>query len=468
MVRLRQAIHNFTSGLLFIPLVFVFGAVILAQTMTTIDGRLDDAAVPTDLTTSVDGARSILSAIAGGLITSVTLLLSLVLVAVQLASSQFSPRTLRGWTGNRTQQFAIGLVLGTAVYCLLVLRTTRRLGDDQAWAPHLSVLLAVALGVLSLIAVLRSVDVLTNSLRIGSVAQSIANETVAVIQRKAEHLDLQRPGQHMATPPEDDTEGFGSIADGLAVPAPRSGWIQRIDEDRLLSAMPGGSTIRLATSVGAFVMKDAPVAWVLPLPQNGEQRNADIDRIAGAIAIGDERTLQEDIGFGILQLTDIALRALSPGINDPNTANDVIVNLGSLLLTIWEYPNEASVRTADDCRLIRRLLGHGEFLEQAFDPLRRHGADNASVVATMLATLGTLRAETRRRNLPGPTAPIDDTIDRILATFHGGDPDPRDVEIVNRVVVEVLGRDPGDHGGRDGESAQAVDVAVSGSGGSAP
>lgn len=438
MVRLRQAVHNFADGLLFIPLVFVLGAVVVAQAMTAIDGRLDDAAIPTTLTTSVEGARSILSAIAGGLISSVTLLLSLVLVAVQLASSQFSPRTLRGWTGNRTQQIAIGLVLGTAVYCLLVLRETRTLSDERVLAPHLSVLLAVTLGVLSLIAVLRSVDELTNSLRIGSVAQSITDETVDAIHKRADRLLLQRPGQQVAVPPTAEFVAPAPSDEALAIPAPRSGWVQQIDEDRLIGAAPDSSIVRLVAPVGAFVMKDSPLAWVAPMPDDQDARTHCLDRASGAYAIGDERTLHTDVGYGILQLTDIALRALSPGVNDPNTANDIIVNLGVVLLTIWEYPTESSTREVDDRTLIRRLVTHGEFLERAFDPVRRHGADNASVVATMLTTLATLRAETQRRNLPGPIAPIDDTVDRVLISFHRSDPDPRDVEIVERLTADLF------------------------------
>lgn len=437
MVRLRQAVYDFVNGLLFIPLVFVLGAVVVSQAMTAIDGQFDDAAIPTTLTTSVDGARSILSAIAGGLISSVTLLLSLVLVAVQLASSQFSPRTLRGWTSNRTQQVAIGLVLGTAVYCLLVLRETRTLSDDQVLAPHLSVLLAVLLGVLSLIAVLRSVDELTNSLRIGSVAQSITDETVEAIRRRADQLLLQRPGQQVAVPPQTDVGAPSPSEEALAIPAPRSGWVQQIDEDRLLDAAPEGSVIRLVAPVGTFAMKDSPLAWVAPIPDDNQHRSRCIERASGAYALGDERTLHTDVGYGILQLTDVALRALSPGVNDPNTANDIIVNLGVVLLTIWEYPTESSTRQVDDRTLIRKLVNHGEFLERAFDPIRRHGADNASVVDTILTTLATLRAETQRRNLPGPIGPIDDTVDRVLATFRRSDPDPRDAEIVERQVADL-------------------------------
>ena len=103
MVRLRQALDRLGHRLGFIPLVAIAAAVVAAQVMLAVDARLDDSDLPRVLETTVGSGRAILTAIAGGLISSVTLLLSLTLVAVQLASSQFSPRTLRNWTGDRTQ-----------------------------------------------------------------------------------------------------------------------------------------------------------------------------------------------------------------------------------------------------------------------------------------------------------------------------------------------------------------------------
>ena len=125
-VRLRQLLDQARHRLLFLPLLFVVAGIALSQSMLRIDRSWGDDDVPDILRTTVDSARSILTAISGGLITSITLLLSMMLVAVQLASSQFSPRTLRNWIGDRSQQAAIGFVLGTTVYCLLILRRRGR------------------------------------------------------------------------------------------------------------------------------------------------------------------------------------------------------------------------------------------------------------------------------------------------------------------------------------------------------
>jgi uncharacterized membrane protein len=143
--------------------------------------------------------------------------------------------------------------------------------------------------------------------------------------------------------------------------------------------------------------------------------------------------MQQDIGFGILQMVDIALRALSPGVNDPNTANDMIVHLGVVLLRLWERPMTPSVRRADGKTIVRSDLEHADFLRGAFDPIRHHGASDPNVAATMIRTLATLRSETVRRELPGPVEPIDAVIDQIVAAVERSDVSANDTEHVRGV-----------------------------------
>lgn len=429
MVRLKQRLYDLGEGLLTVPLAFVLGALVLARVMLEADNALADDRIPRALETTVEGSRSILTAIAGGLISSVTLLLSLVLVAVQLASSQFSPRTLQDWTGDRTQQVTIGLVLGTSVYCLLILRETRTIGDGDVLIPHLSVLLAVSLGVLSLIAVVLSVDRLTRSLRVGALARSITDRTTELIHDRGRSLELENPELRPANPaPRDEDE---LPLDALVVTSEGGGWVQQIDEDKLFEAIPSGSIAVMATAVGSHILPKAPLATVWPPPEDERC----VDKIRAAVGIGQERSAKEDVGYGMLQLVDVAVRALSPGINDPNTANDIIVNLGVILLAIWEYPERPLVRSDGGRTLVRRDLGHHDYLVAGFGPLRRYGVGDPSVVETMVTTLSSLRAETKRRRLPGPSKPIEDTIDLIVDAFLATDPAPVDAD----GVLSLLG-----------------------------
>lgn len=427
MVRFRQFIEHVQHRLLYLPMVLVALSIGLAQTMLIIDQQLDDGSLPEVLETTVDGARAILSSISAGLISSVTLLLSLMLVAVQLASSQFSPRTLRDWIGDRTLQWTIGLVLGTTVYCLLVLRQTRTFGEGRAITPHLSVILAVALGIASLIAVVRSVDHLTDSLRVGKVASRIRNETVGLIKR-ADKVDAkENPSMVPAWQPTTTERPVEIPEDAIAIAAPHSGWVQYIDGDAIMKAAPEGSTAYISVAVGSFTMPHAPMVWLWPPP---EPNHECFDKIRAAIALGDTRTMQQDIGYGILQMVDIGLRALSPGINDPNTANEIIVHLGVIMLTLWERETSPMTREEEGRSLVTYDLHHDDYLHAAFDQLRRHGGGDPEVAATIIRTLAGLHSETLRRDLPGPLEPLEEVMRQTLQKVDASDLSDNDKQMV--------------------------------------
>ncbi|MGA9279669.1 DUF2254 domain-containing protein [Ilumatobacter sp.] len=417
-VRVRQLLDEFRHRLLALPVVFVIGAIALSQLTLWIDRSIDTSTFPLWLSTTVESARAILSAIAGGLITAITLLLSMMLVAVQLASSQFSPRTLRNWIGDRTQQMAIGFVLGTTVFCLLVLRQTRTVTDGDPLTPNISVLLAVALGIGSLVAVVRSVDQLTNRLRIGSVASDILAETIETIERRERLIPIEDPsnGPEGGEVPETDEV---SPPDGAhPVLVTRSGWIQQIDHDVAVAGIPEGCTLYLPMAVGSFTFPDAPIAWIWPEPVDTEACDAAVRR---SVAVGDTRTMQQDVGFGIVQMVDIALRALSPGVNDPNTASDLIAHLGVTMLKVWERPVAPTTQESNGRTVIRQDLEHGDYLHAAFDPIRIYGAHDPGVASTMIRTLQTLRVETERRGLPGPIDTIDEVIAEVVEAVEASD-----------------------------------------------
>jgi uncharacterized membrane protein len=406
-VRFRQLGNRIRHRLSFIPGLYVIGAIVLVQVELLIDRALRDHDLPDLLTTTVDSGRADFTAIAGALITSITLLLSIMLITVQLASTQFSPRTLRNWLGNRQLQHTIGLTLGTSVFCLLGLRTTRSLGEDGGEiVPHITVITAVILGVAALFAVVGSVDHLTNSLRIGAVAQRLADETIAVIESESEVRAGESPAVVPAREPRTLANDELQIPDdATAVVTPTAGWVQQIDVATVLDAIGPGSTARIVVPLGGFATTDSPLLWM-----SAPDGNVDTDALLEGFALGDTRTMQQDVGFGLIQLTDIAVRALSPGINDPSTANDIIVHIGNVLTALWERP-VASARTTDDGRtVISPQVEHADHLRRALDPNRRYGRADPLVTATLMRTLRSLRTEVVRRSLPGPIEPIETLI----------------------------------------------------------
>jgi uncharacterized membrane protein len=403
LVRARQIIDQLRHRLSFVPTLYALGATALAAALLWVDRSLGGRDLPDIIETTVDSARSVFAAIAGGLITSITLLLSMMLVTVQLASSQFSPRTLRDWLANRTLQHTVGFVLGTTVFCLLALRSTRSFEDsDTALVPHITVIVAVVLGVLSLVAVVRAVDRITHGLRIGSVTERIAGDSIDVIRRVF--------GATRATPLPVGPESGAVHADGsvdvpvgaLAIESTTAGWVQQVDEQRLLDVLPTGSTGYLVTPTGSFVSAHSPVVWIAPAP-----RDLDRSLLLAAIAVGDSRTMQQDVEFGIIQLTDIAVRALSPGVNDPGTACDVIVHLGNVMTELWTYPPLDTTHRSPAAALVRRQPTHAALLDRAFGPILHYGGADREVVLSLRRVVTLLLSEVRRRELPGPIGPID-------------------------------------------------------------
>ncbi len=429
----RELIRSLYDRLIFLPTLFVVGGFALSLIAIRVDRRIPDENLPRALRTTVTSADSILSTIAGGLITAITLLLSLVLLSVQLASSQFSPRTLRDWIGDRTQQITIGLVLGTTVYCLMVLRETQTIDDTTSVAPDLSVLLAVGLAVLCLVAVVRSVGHLSNSMRIDSVARTLATETVAAL-RAQDELDPDEAPTAIALsrvrPDANDLAGW------VPVVARRSGWVRRIDRRRLVELAPEGATVRVTTAIGAFVVSGEPIAWIDHLDEHADSGD-ELRCPDEAVSIGETRLLGTDAGYGILQMSDIAMRALSPGVNDPNTACDVVVHLGLVVLAVWERPAPPASTTIDGRTVVSDQLDHVEYLDAAFSQIRRYGASDVSVCTTLLRTLGTLEREVVRRGLPGPVQPIRDEARRVVASMEASSMLGVDREQVRSVAREI-------------------------------
>jgi uncharacterized membrane protein len=421
LVRVRQVIDDVRHRLSFVPILYVGAAVVLVHVVLWIDSLLLDRSPPLWVTTTVESARAVFSAMAGGLITSITLLLSMTFVAMQLASTQFSPRTLRDWLGNRTLQNAVGLVLGTTVFCLLALRSTRDLGDDAtAIVPHMTVLVAVGLGVLSLVAVVRAVDHLSHSVQVEAVAERVSNETIGVIRELATQPEGQAPDVVPASGAHRGQDALGVPDGATAVEASRAGWVQQVDQEAIFEALPEGSTAYVVASIGGYVTESSPLAWVESPTgaTDGEEtandhprsRNEEISSIARAFAIGESRTMQQDIEFGIVQLTDIAVRALSPGVNDPTTAAEMIVHLGNVMTALWEQPAPSTTHRRDGRTVVRHRPHHGEYLRRAFEPIALHGATDAHVLRVLLHTLEELRSEVVRRRLSGPLGPIDAAI----------------------------------------------------------
>ncbi|MGY0071279.1 DUF2254 domain-containing protein [Streptomyces sp. QTS137] len=368
---------------------------------------------------SSDAARAVLEAIAGSLITVTALTFSLTVLTLQLASSQFSPRVLRTFNSDRYVQTTLALFLATFTYALTVLRTVRTGEDEQTrFVPELSVTVAFLLTLASLLALVLFLSHLAREIRVETMMSSIhsaAGRTLDRVLSKEEDADRRGSGGARSSdaPPKPP-------AGALPLSVGSSGFFTSVDEAALLRAaveadavllidpLPGSSLIA-ATPVGA--------AW----PRAGEPFSPDAwtrlaERAAKAVRTGPERTGLQDVAFGLRQLTDIATKALSPGVNDPTTAVHALSHSAALLCELAQHGLGPRL-LRDDGRRIRVVLrrpGLEDLLELAVVQPLRYGAAEPAVltrIAMLLRELAWSTAPDRHPPIVTTLALLRSTID---------------------------------------------------------
>ena len=331
-----------------------------------------------------EGARGVLSAIAASLITVTGVVFSITIVALQLASSQFTPRVLRHFTGDRANQLVLGVLIGTFTYTLLVLRTVRADGRDVGtFVPALSVGLAVVLALVSIGFLIFYIHHAARSIQAAVIIERAAHDTLTLIRRSCPEGPAE-PAEGSPCPVLPETEG-------APICSPHAGYLQAVDLDGLAElAGQAGVTIRMELSVGEFVLPGARLASVWPASVSDEVR----DDICQAFVLGPERTLQQDVAFGLRQLADIAIRALSPAVNDPTTATMCIDRLAELLVTLGTRESPEQVRVDEKGRvcLVARPLRFERAVELSFAQIRHYGTGDAVVARYLLETLGRIAA----------------------------------------------------------------------------
>ncbi len=398
--RLQRLRRELSQSLGFVPgvLVVVFAAAGIA--LVEVDQAVDLSGSEWVFKGDGSAARTVLSVIAGSLITVAGLTFSITMVVLQLASSQFSPRILRTFFGDRVTQLTIGIYVGTFVYAILVLRAVGSFGEP-GFVPRLSVSLASVMGIGAVVLLIVFLNHVSRMVQVSHVVAGIANATLA-------RADVLFP------------DGYGEEADGEAagaellrawrdepagrVRAGRPGYVQSIALDSLADRL-GERADRMALHVapGDFVSVEMALAEVWPAGVAEECEAA----IHGAIAVAEERDLTQDVGFGIRQLTDVALKALSPGINDPATAVTCIGYLRAILVRLAERADPRAVRRYPDAGLtvVVRHRGFERQLESLVEIGRYTGGD-AWVTGELLEALGACQDAARRCGASARLRPI--------------------------------------------------------------
>lgn len=376
------------SSFWFLPTVMAGGAVALSFVGVALDERVTDwlsATWGVAFNGGAEGASSMLGTIAGSMITLAGVVFSMTLVALSLASSQLGPRLLRNFMRDTATQVVLGTFVSTFLYCLLVLRTIRR-AEEVAFVPHLSVSLGVVFAVVSVGVLIYFIHHVSVSIQANEIVARVGTELIEGLERLfPEHIGQGAP----EIPKKPPDVGFLHTFEREARPVESSGdgYVQFIDAEVLMAlAIEEDLVIRLERRPGGYVVTGCPLVLVWPGSRDVDQLR---DQVNSAFVLGNQRTGHQDVEFTVNQLVEVAVRALSPGLNDPFTAITCVDHLGAALcrLATRDRPSPYRHDEQDQLRVIARTATFPDITDAAFNQIRQYGRSSASVVIRLLETI---------------------------------------------------------------------------------
>ena len=377
-LRVNSFVERLRSSLFFVPMLGVIvgtglglGFVYLDSNLSTPPGDL-----PLGVASTVDSARALLSTIASATITFAGIAFSISLLIIQLASSQYSPRIVHTLFRDPFTKRIMALVVGTFVYCLIVLRSVRTAieqGGDPV-IPNVSVAVALILGVATILGIVAFINHSAHSMDVSQILERVRHEAVGQIRLEWSETDPGRANEEELEGPDHNS---------CVIRFKRTGWIQQIDFDALLAAVPAGGTMRLLTYAGRYAVEGTPICTIAPPTHHRDDLE---EHLVSALALGNTRTMQQDESYGLRQLADVALKALSPGINDPTTAQDAIFHSTAVLGELLRRDPPPNLRTGEDGRrlLLPERHTHEDLIRLTFDEVRRAAATMPTVCIYLL------------------------------------------------------------------------------------
>lgn len=366
---------SLNSSFWFLPALITAGGVLLYGLAQYADLllRADPSGLPIVFSGDATAARAVLAAIAGSLITVIATVFSLTIVTFQLASSQYTPRLLRIFVADRGLQVVLGAFIATFVYSILVLRIIRTSGGETAtFIPVISVTGAVVLALVCVTLLIYFIQHVATLIQSSTIVDRIHRNTMASVAELDDLKDLPEGGKA----PEVEVSG-----DPVVVQARKSGYVQYVDVDSIARAVAASLTsgektaaVEIPSGPGFFVSAGLPVArfW----PGHGVELSPQQEkRVHSALVFGNERSFHRDFAFGFRQLSDIALKGLSPAVNDPTTAMQAMDRIEAVFVALGSraMPGGTRERQIGGVRLLVRM-GYYDFDDAvglALDQIRR-------------------------------------------------------------------------------------------------
>jgi uncharacterized membrane protein len=377
--RLRKFFADLGDTFWVLPAVLVMLAVLLAAALVELDRSEVFPRWMTDggwlYGGGGTGARTLLGTVAASTIGVAGTVFSITIAALTLAAGQMGPRLLSNFTRDRGNQWTLGVFLGTFSYCLMVLQSVRTVGESE-FVPHLALSVSIALAFVCVASLVYFVGHMASRINVDTVIDLVSDELFASIKR------LTTDKVQDAPPAEDFWAGAVTVTDA------RSGYLQQLDAPALADwAAKHGTAIRLLVRPGAFIFAGAPIALAQPAVEGVGRA------IRSATALGATRASSADLEFAARQLVEVAVRALSPGINDPHTAISVLDRLGESLCDIVERRLYGGVYLREGVpALVVPSVDYAGLLDAMFHLIRQNAAGQAAVLIRMLEVLTAVRS----------------------------------------------------------------------------
>lgn len=384
-VKLLNIYQSIRTSMWLIPTLMSIGALLLALLSSQFDEQLLRSAGSTMgdkwfiYKGEVSGAQTLLSAVAGSMITVAGVVFSVTMVALSTTTSQFGPRLLVNFMRDPGNQMVLGTFIATFLYCLIAISVDVPL-DQQIHYRTSAVPVAVVLSALSLATLIYFFHHVASSLRAENVIDNVVRNLFASVslltpKDNQDHDDRQAGNN--------DVPDFSS---GRLVRSRSIGYLQALDEDSLLEiASDCDLVIQVLVRPGHFVAREQAVARLSPSNESDAQ---DL-RILDCFIVGRFRSDEQDPEFGVSQLVEVALRALSPGINDPYTAITCVDWLGAIIASVADKPFRAGQRrgNAENLRLILDPVSFEGLVDAAFSQIRQHSTQHIAVALRLLEAL---------------------------------------------------------------------------------
>ncbi|GGS04017.1 DUF2254 domain-containing protein [Deinococcus sedimenti] len=371
MTRFWLRVSEWTGQFWFLPAVMTLGTLLLAWAGIQLEEQFG---VPVGLTWvysgGESGARSLLSAVASSSIGVAGTVFSITIAALSYAAGSMGPRLLDNFTRDRGNQAVLGTFIATFAFTLFSLRSVQG-SEDNPFVPHYNVTVAMGLALCCVAALVYFLAHVTRSINMTAVVNLLRDDLRRALDRATQEKSTDTA---VTAPPE------AFWAGGEVLRSPDSGYLQLLDTGALIaSAEREGVALRIVVRPGDYVFPNTPVAVGVPhLP----------DRVLPALTLGPRRVAGQDLEFTVRQLAEVAARALSPGVNDPVTATDVIDRFGDALCRLQGRTWPPGVEYRDhQLRLVYPVTTYAGLLDSMFHLIRQYGRGSPAVTLRLLDVL---------------------------------------------------------------------------------